>query len=62
MALQWVQDNIGSFGGDAKKVTLMGHGSGGASVSMHMVAPTSKGTYFVKFYGISVPSVAECVN
>lgn len=43
MALKWVQNNIGKFGGDPSRVTLMGHGSGAASVSMHMVSPTSKG-------------------
>ena len=43
MALRWVQKNIAAFGGDPQKVTLMGHGCGAASVSMHMVAPTSKG-------------------
>lgn len=43
MALRWVQNNIGKFGGDPSHVTLMGHGSGAASVSMHMVSPASKG-------------------
>lgn len=45
MALRWVQRNIAFFGGDPEKVTLMGHGSGAASVSMHMVAPPSKGLF-----------------
>ncbi|KAK4020400.1 hypothetical protein OUZ56_002382 [Daphnia magna] len=45
MALKWVQKNIGKFGGDPSRVTLMGHGSGAASVSMHMVSPTSKGLF-----------------
>ena len=47
MALRWVQENIGKFGGDPTKVTLMGHGSGAASVSMHMVATASKGVAFI---------------
>ena len=47
MALRWVQENIGKFGGDPNKVTLMGHGSGAASVSMHMVATASKGVAFI---------------
>lgn len=50
MALKWVQNNIGKFGGDPSRVTLMGHGSGAASVSMHMVSPTSKGIFVSIFY------------
>ena len=41
--LKWVRDNIAKFQGDPKKVTLMGGGSGAASVGMHLVSPMSKG-------------------
>lgn len=41
-ALRWVQANIAQFGGDPNKVTLMGHGAGAISVSLHMVSPMSK--------------------
>lgn len=28
LALDWVKRNVANFGGDAERVTLMGHGSG----------------------------------
>lgn len=31
-ALHWLQENIGSFGGDPLSVTLAGHGTGAACV------------------------------
>lgn len=41
MALKWVQDNIGKFGGDPEAVTIFGVSSGGASTHMHMLSPLS---------------------
>ena len=40
-ALQWVQHNIGAFGGDASNVILWGESSGGTSVALHLVSPRS---------------------
>lgn len=44
-ALHWIKENIGSFGGDNKRVTLMGHSTGAACVNYLMVSPVSSGTY-----------------
>lgn len=41
--LLWVRENIRQFGGDAQKITLFGHGSGAASVVLHMVSPRTAG-------------------
>ena len=40
-ALQWVQTNVGNFGGDAARVLLVGESAGGASVHNHLVRPAS---------------------
>ncbi|XP_015598848.1 venom carboxylesterase-6 [Cephus cinctus] len=44
-ALQWVNDNIGAFGGDPDKVTIFGGSAGGASVHYHMLSPLSRGLF-----------------
>ena len=40
--LRWVQREIANFGGDPSKVTLMGHSSGGAGVSIITMIDASK--------------------
>ncbi|MDY8109702.1 carboxylesterase family protein [Fulvimarina sp. 2208YS6-2-32] len=45
MALEWVRDNIGAFGGDPRRVTIAGESAGAASVGFHLVAERSKPLY-----------------
>jgi para-nitrobenzyl esterase len=41
MALEWVQENIESFGGDRRRVFLHGESAGAGSVAAHTVMPLS---------------------
>ncbi|CAG7822768.1 unnamed protein product [Allacma fusca] len=45
MALRWVQENIQSFGGNPKEVTIFGQSAGAASVHLHVLSPMSKGLF-----------------
>lgn len=44
-ALEWVRDNIASFGGDPGNVTVFGESGGGAKVSVLMALPAAKGLF-----------------
>lgn len=44
-ALEWVRDNIASFGGDSKNVTIFGESGGGAKISTLMGMPGAKGLF-----------------
>ncbi|CAE7718370.1 D2, partial [Symbiodinium pilosum] len=45
LALDWVQKHIRAFGGDPARVTVMGWSAGAASISVHLVAPKSRGHF-----------------
>ena len=44
-AIQWVKDNIASFGGDPDNMTIMGQSAGAMSVQQHCLSPKSKGLF-----------------
>jgi para-nitrobenzyl esterase len=43
--LQWVQQNIGTFGGDSSLVTIVGESAGGAHVVLLTASPLSAGLF-----------------
>ena len=44
-ALEWVRDNIASFGGDPSNVTIFGESGGGAKVTTLMAMPAARGLF-----------------
>ena len=42
-AFEWINENIGNFGGDTSKIVLLGHGSMGVFTSFyHLLSPKTK--------------------
>jgi para-nitrobenzyl esterase len=44
-AMEWIRDNIASFGGDPANVTIMGQSGGGAKVCALTAMPAAKGLF-----------------
>lgn len=45
LALEWVRDNIGNFGGDSQTVTIFGQSGGGGKVNALMAMPSAQGLF-----------------
>jgi para-nitrobenzyl esterase len=45
LALQWVQQNAASFGGDPANVTIFGESAGATSVCLQMLSPLAEGLF-----------------
>ena len=63
MALRWIQENIGSFGGDRNTVTLWGHGEAASLVHMLALARKTEGLfnrYVTRYKPVPFCSVLFC--
>jgi|TARA_Y100000310_G_scaffold27080_1_gene25774 para-nitrobenzyl esterase len=64
-ALQWVQTNISSFGGDPGNVTIYGESAGGFNVLTMMASPLAKNLFhraIVQSGGLNIRPVSEAEN
>jgi carboxylesterase type B len=43
--MQWVQSNIGAFGGDKNRVMIFGQSAGAGSMTNHLAMPASAGLF-----------------
>ncbi len=67
LALEWVRDNIASFGGDPDKVTIMGESGGGCKVNALCAMESAKGLFRAAIVesgsgrpGTKTPEAAAC--
>ena len=61
LALRWVQQHIGAFGGDKDQVTVAGLSAGGASVTYLLLSPQTKGL-FSRAFSMSGSALAWWAN
>jgi len=47
--LHWLRENLGAFGGDPKRLALLGHGTGAALANFLAVSSMAKGKAFNRF-------------
>lgn len=45
LAMEWARANVGAFGGDPDRVTLIGQSAGAMSISVHLTRPQTQGLY-----------------
>jgi carboxylesterase type B len=55
LALEWIHKNIEFFGGDNKKITLIGQSAGAMSVLMHLISPRTNENLFQKVVFLGAP-------
>src|SRR5690606_37641893 len=63
--LQWVRDNIATFGGDPNNVTIYGESAGGGNVMSLVTSPMAEGLFhraIVQSGGIGTTSIAQGLN
>lgn len=60
--LRWIKDNIGSFGGDSDKITLMGESAGSWSIHWHLLSPQEDLFNQAIFQSGTVLNTASAVN
>ena len=61
LALQWVRDNVSSFGGDPGNVTVFGQSGGGAKVNYLMAMPSAKGLFHKAAVMSAMPRIDEAI-
>lgn len=49
LAFQWINDNIHKFGGDRKQITLLGHGTSGATNAMLHLTNAETAAFFARY-------------
>lgn len=57
LALEWVRDNIASFGGDPGRVTIAGQSAGASAVLTLLAMPAARGLFHAA-YAMSAPDAA----